>query len=80
MDQFNQVANQFVLICQGLGVALLAALIACVALMYFTSFGNEHKQALVKAAAMCLVVGFAILMAAPTIANVIVKMFPAVKP
>ncbi len=80
MDQFTQIANQFVLLCQGIGVALLAALIALIALMLFTSFGNEHKQAIVKAAALCLLLGFVLLMAAPTIANVVQKMFPAVNP
>jgi cytochrome bd-type quinol oxidase subunit 2 len=80
MDQFTQVANQFVVLCQGIGVALLAAMIALIALMLVTSFGSEHKQAIVKAAALCLLLGFALLMAAPTISTVIQKMFPAIQP
>lgn len=80
MGQLTQIANQFVLLCQGIGVALLAALVALIALMLFTSFGNEHKQAIVKTAALCLLLGFALLMAAPTIASVVQKMFPAVNP
>lgn len=80
MGQLTQVANQFILLCQGIGVALLGTLVALIALMLFTSFGNEHKQALIKAAALCVLLGFAMLMAAPTIANIVQKMFPAVHP
>jgi thiol:disulfide interchange protein len=80
MDQLTTVANSFVSFCQGIGIALLACMIALIALLVFTSFGNEHKQAIAKAAALGLLLGFALLMAAPTISTVIQRMFPAVKP
>ena len=80
MDQLQTVANSFVTFCQGIGVALLATMICLVALLIFTSFGNEHKQALAKAAALGLLLGFALLMAAPTISTVVQKLFPVVKP
>lgn len=80
MDQLTQVANNFVTLCQGIGIALLATMIALIALLIFTSFGNEHKQAIAKAAALGLLLGFALLMAAPTISAVVQKMFPVVKP
>lgn len=80
MAQLNQVANNFVALCQGIGVALLATMIALIALLIFTSFGNEHKQALAKAAALGLLLGFALLMAAPTISGIIQRMFPVVTP
>ncbi|HEU5382227.1 MAG TPA: hypothetical protein VFV38_42985 [Ktedonobacteraceae bacterium] len=80
MAQLQTVANNFVMLCQGIGIALLATMIALIALLIFTSFGNEHKQAIAKAAALGLLLGFALLMAAPTISAVVQKMFPVVKP
>lgn len=80
MDQLQTIANNFVALCQGIGIALLATMIALIALLIFTSFGNEHKQAIAKAAALGLLLGFALLMAAPTISGVIQRMFPAVTP
>jgi hypothetical protein len=80
MDQLTQVANNFVTLLQGIGIALLATMIALIALLIFTSFGNEHKQAIAKAAALGLLLGFALLMAAPTISNVVQKFFPVVHP
>lgn len=80
MAQLQTVANNFVTFCQDIGIALLASMIALIALLIFTSFGNEHKQAIAKAAALGLLLGFALLMAAPTISAVVQKMFPVVKP
>jgi hypothetical protein len=80
MSQLQGIANNFVLLCQGIGVALLGTMICLIALLIFTSFGNEHKQAIAKAAALGLLLGFVLLMAAPIISNVVQKMFPAVNP
>lgn len=80
MDQLTQVSNNFVMLCQGIGIALLGTMICLIALLIFTSFGNEHKQAIAKAAALGLLLGFALLMAAPTISAVVQKMFPVVTP
>lgn len=80
MNGLNTVAGNFVTLCQGIGVALLATMIALIALMVFTSFGNEHRQTLARAAAMGLLLGFALLMAAPTISTIVQKLFPIVNP
>jgi hypothetical protein len=80
MAQLQTVANNFVMLCQGIGVALLATMIALVALLIFTSFGNEHKLTIARAAAFGLLLGFALLMAAPTLSTVVQKFFPAVQP
>ena len=80
MTQLQTIANNFVLFCQGIGVALLGTMICLIGLLIFTSFGNEHKQAIAKAAALGLLLGFVLLMAAPTISTVVQKMFPAVAP
>ena len=47
MNQFpdlQNVSNTFVEACQALGLGLLAVMICLVALMIFTSLGNEHRQ------------------------------------
>ncbi len=80
MSQLQTVANNFVTLCQGIGIVLLVTMICLIALLIFTSFGNEHKQAIAKAAALGLLLGFVLLMAAPTISAVVQKMFPVVKP
>ncbi|MBX5450169.1 hypothetical protein [Thermogemmatispora sp.] len=80
MTHFTQVAGNFVSFCQAIGITLLACMIALIALLIFTSFGNEHKQAIAKAAALGMLIGFALLMAAPTISTIVQKMFPTVAP
>lgn len=80
LDGIQTVTSSFVAICQAIGIALLATMICLIALLIFTSFGNEHKQSIAKAAALGLLIGFALLMAAPTISTIIQKMFPAVTP
>ena len=80
MAQLQTVANNFVTLSQGIGVAMLAAMIALIALLIFTSFGSEHKMAIARAAALGLVLGFALLMAAPTISTVVQRFFPVVQP
>jgi len=80
MNQFPElqaVGQTFVQACQALGLGLLAAMISLVALMIFTSLGNEHRQVYARLAAFGLIVGFALLMAAPLVASVIQRMFPA---
>ena len=76
----TSITNGFVAACQALGIALLAAMICLIALLVFTSFGNEHKQAYARAAALGLLVGFGLLMAAPTVSAIIQRMFPATAP
>jgi len=78
--ELTGIANGFVAACQALGVALLAAMICLIALLVFTSFGNEHKQAYARAAALGLIIGFGLLMAAPTISSIIQKIFPVTAP
>ena len=83
MNQFPElqaVGKTFVQACQALGLGILAAMIALIALLIFTSLGNEHRQVYARLAAFGLIVGFALLMFAPTIANVVARMFPAVSP
>lgn len=78
--ELTGIANGFVAACQALGIALLTAMICLIALLVFTSFGNEHKQAYARAAALGLIIGFALLMAAPTISTIIQRMFPVKAP
>lgn len=78
--ELTGIANGFVAACQALGIALLAAMVCLIALLVFTSFGNEHKQAYARAAALGMIVGFGLLMAAPTIATIVQRMFPATAP
>jgi hypothetical protein len=83
MSQFPElqsVGQNFVAACQALGLGLLAAMICLLALLIFTSLGNEHRQVYARLAAFGLLVGFALLMAAPTIASVIERIFPVVPP
>lgn len=74
--ELQQVGTNFVHACQALGIGLLAAMLCIIALMIFTSLGNEHRQTYARLAAFGMIVGFALLMGAPTIAGVIQRMFP----
>jgi predicted membrane protein len=70
-------ADNFIAFLQALGLAIVGADIALIALIALTSFGNEHRNALAKAAAVSLIVGFALLMAAPKFATMIERVFPS---
>lgn len=74
--ELSGIANNFVSFLQAVGIALIAADIALIALVALTSFGNENKMLLAKAAAVSLIIGFALLMAAPTFATMLERMFP----
>lgn len=74
--ELQGIANGFVSACQALGAAILVAMVCLVALVTLTSFGNEHKQAWAKAAGVGVVIGFALLMAAPLLGAVIQRIFP----
>lgn len=79
MSQFPElqtVSGTFVLACQALGGALLAAMICLLALMIFTAFGNEHRLVYARLAALGIILGFALLMAAPAISRVVQRIFP----
>lgn len=83
MNQFpdlQNVGNTFVEACQALGIGLLAAMICLIALMLFTSLGNEHRQMYVRLAAFGMLIGFALLMLAPVVAGIVQKMFPVNNP
>lgn len=80
MDQLQGVMNNFVLVAQALGAALLVSMICLVGFLVLTSFGNEHRMALARTAAFGLVIGFAILMLAPTVGIIVQHMFPVIKP
>lgn len=75
--ELQQVGASFVQACQALGIGLLAAMVCLIALMIFTSLGNEHRQTYARLAAFGMLVGFALLMVAPLIAGVVQRMFPA---
>ena len=78
--ELETVGQNFVVACQALGLGLLAAMICLIALLIFTSLGNEHRQVYARVAVFGLLVGFALLMAAPTVAHVVERMFPVVNP
>ena len=83
MSQFpglQTVGNTFVEAAQALGLGLLGAMLCLIALLIFTSLGNEHRQVYARLAVFGLIIGFALLMSAPLIAGVIQKMFPATAP
>ncbi len=83
MDQFPElqsVGQSFVQACQALGVGLLAVMICLIALMIFTSLGNEHRQMYARLAAFGMLIGFALLAFAPVVAGVVLKMFPVHNP
>jgi NADH:ubiquinone oxidoreductase subunit 6 (subunit J) len=78
--ELNGILNKFVLAMQAVGVVLLVAMIALIALMILTSFGSEHRVALARGAALGVIIGFALLMLAPTVSVMIQRVFPAVAP
>lgn len=78
--ELSGILNNFVLALQAAGVVLLVAMIALIALMILTSFGSEHRVMLARAAALGVIIGFALLMAAPTVSGVLQRVFPAVAP
>ena len=78
--QLNGILNTFVLAMQAVGALLLVAMIALIALTILTSFGSEHRVMLARAAALGVIIGFALLMLAPTVSGVIQRAFPAVAP
>lgn len=83
MSQFpelNGILNNFVLACQALGGVLVVAMIGLIGLIALTSFGSEHRMALAKTAAIGMLVGFAILMFAPTFATILQRIFAPVAP
>jgi hypothetical protein len=78
--ELQAIGNSFVVACQALGWGLLAAMICLIALLILTSLGNEHRQVYARLAVFGLIVGFALLMLAPTIAKVFERMFPVASP
>lgn len=83
MNQFPElqtIGKTFAAACQALGVGLLVVMIGLIALMIFTSLGNEHRQMYARLAAFGMLIGFALLMSAPVIASIVEKMFPAHAP
>ncbi len=80
MDQFPELetlGKSFVAACQALGIGLLAVMICLIALMIFTSLGNEHRQMYARLAAFGMLIGFALLMLSPVVAGIVEKMFPS---
>lgn len=83
MDQFPDLQNvgkNFVEACQALGVGLLAVMLCLIALMIFTSLGNEHRQMYARLATFGMLIGFALLMLAPVVAGILEKTFPSHAP
>ncbi|MBO0782461.1 MAG: hypothetical protein J2P37_26910, partial [Ktedonobacteraceae bacterium] len=83
MTQFpelQKVGTTFVQACQALGLGLLAAMICLIALMIFTSLGNEHRQTYARVAAFGVIIGFALLMLSPVAAAAVKTMFPVNTP
>jgi hypothetical protein len=78
--ELTGVGNNFVLACQALGLGLVASMICLIALLIFTSLGNEHRQVYARVAAFGLILGFALLMLAPVFAKVLIRIFPLVSP
>jgi hypothetical protein len=74
--ELTTIANNLVLGLQALGVGMLAASVAILGLALWTSFGNEHRHGAVRAAAVSLLVGVAILANADTLATIIRRIFP----
>jgi uncharacterized membrane protein YccC len=64
-------ASNLVTLLQLVGGALIGICIAILALMLITSFGNEDKVAFVRIAAVTLVLGLFLLVAAPRLATVL---------
>lgn len=73
-------ASNLVSLLQLVGIALIAVCIAILALMLITSFGNEDKVTFVRVAAVTLVLGVFILIAAPRIAVVLQNLVSFMNP
>jgi zinc transporter ZupT len=69
-------SDNLVALLQAIGVTLLAAVVGFIALLLLTGVGNQQRNELAKAAALAGLVGFALLMAAPTISTIIQRVFP----
>ncbi len=74
--ELQHIADQLVAALQALGVGLLAISIALIGLAVWTSFGNEHRHATTRAAAVGLLTGVAILAYAHPLADLIRRIFP----
>jgi uncharacterized RDD family membrane protein YckC len=74
--ELQHMADNLVLAFQALGAGLLAVSIAYIAISYWMSFGNEHRHASTRAAAVSFLVGVALLAYAPTIAGIVRRIFP----
>jgi len=71
LTPLNTVADHLVLLLQALGVVMLVVGFCILGLMKLASFGNEHQSALIKTVAFDLIIGFIILLGAPTISHII---------
>lgn len=78
--ELQGIMNNFVLAMQTLGAVLLVSMICLIALLVFTSFGSEHRMMLARSAALGLLIGFGLLMLAPTFGVLVQHMFPQVAP
>ena len=73
--ELQHLSDNLVAALQALGAGLIAVSVALIGLSAWTSFGNEHRHAATKAAAVSLVVGLAILAYAPLLATVLRRIF-----
>ena len=79
MNQFPElqgILNNVVTAMQVLGIALVPVSLCIIALLYWTSFGNEHKRALAIAATSAFLIGLFLLMAVPTLTTILTRIFP----
>ncbi len=74
--ELQHISDNLVAGLQALGIGLVAACVAIIALMLTTSFGNEHRHALARAAGISLIAGFAILMNAQVLSSILQRIFP----
>lgn len=74
--ELQQISNNLVAALQAVGMSIIGVCVVLIALMVFTSFGNEHRHAITRSAALSLIVGIAILMNADLLSRILQSIFP----
>lgn len=71
----DNASNQLYLLIRAIAVALMIVIIAVCGLMWMTSFGNEHRVALVRTAAIAVIIGIFVVLGAPFLADLLKGLF-----
>ncbi|GHO89414.1 hypothetical protein [Dictyobacter formicarum] len=67
--------NAFSAFIHALGIGLFISILGIIGVILMTSFGNERKGMLAKAAAWCAVFGFAFIVGGPVLQTIAQRIF-----